>query len=283
MRFPISVWAGYYKELRPDVVMDLYRQAGFTHMEWSQRHTEMLLPESTPEKVGKQVAAWAKERDFSIPQGHLSFKGGICTEERLEQLKKEVELFQNAGITNAVLHANGGDELPFEKRYDCWVENISRLCQYVKGTELTFCLENLGSVPFTHWAANLLKLIDDCGGENLGICLDVGHLHMTNIRDGEQQSSTEFIRTAGKRLRALHIHENNGKADDHQMPFSAKTGFDWKQLVRALEENQYSGIFNFETIGESKNTPLAVRHEKLKYMRYLAEYMLSDEFVNSAE
>ena len=78
----------------------------------------------------------------------------------------------------------------------------------------------------------------------------------------------------------MHIHENNGKADDHQLPFSAKKAFDWKQLIRALEENNYQGIFNFEVMGESNNTPLAVRHEKLKYMRYLAEYMLSDEFLN---
>lgn len=281
MRFPISVWGGYYKELRPDTVMDLYREAGFSHMEWSQRHTEMLLKEGTPEKMGNQVALWAKARNFSIPQGHLSFKGGLCTDERIEQLKREVDLFQSAGITNAVLHANGGDELPEQERYDCWVQNIRILCDYVKGTNLIFCLENLGSVPFTHRAENLLHLISDCGGENLGICLDTGHLHMTHHRDGNEQTTTEFVRTAGKRLKALHIHENNGKADDHQMPFSAKKAFDWRELIRALEESGYQGLFNLEIIGEADNAPLAVRHEKLKYVRFLCEYMLSDEFLNS--
>ncbi len=280
MRFPISVWGGYYKELRPDTVMDLYREAGFSHMEWSQRHTEMLLKEGTPEKMGNQVALWAKERNFSIPQGHLSFKGGLCTDERIEQLKREVDLFQSAGITNAVLHANGGDDLPEQQRYDCWVQNIRILCDYIKGTNLIFCLENLGSVPFTHRAENLLHLISDCGGENLGICLDTGHLHMTHHRDGNEQTTTEFVRTAGKRLRALHIHENNGKADDHQMPFSAKKSFDWREMIRALEESGYQGLFNLEIIGEADNAPLAVRHEKLKYVRFLCEYMLSDEYVN---
>ena len=282
MRFPISVWSGYYKDLRPDQVMDTFRAAGFYHMEWSQRHTEMMLAlENDPIKQGKQVAQWAKERDFTIPQGHLTFKGGLCDDARFEQVKREVDLFQSIGITNAVLHANGGDDLPHEERYDRWVHYITKLCDYVKGTDFTFCLENLGSVPYTHWASNLMKLIDDCGGENLGICLDVGHLHMTNIRDGEEQSSTEFIRTVGKRLKALHIHENNGKSDDHQMPFSAKTAFDWKQLIRALDENGYQGIFNLEIIGEANEVPLALRHEKLKYVRFLCEYMLSDEFLNS--
>jgi sugar phosphate isomerase/epimerase len=281
MRFPISVWSGYYIDQRPDKAMDLFMNAGFTHMEWAFRHTRKMLEQGSPEKMGQQVAIWAKERDFSIPQGHLSFKGGLCDDDRLEQVKKEVDFFLNAGITNAVLHANGGDDLPHEERYDRWVKNITALCQQVKGTNLTLCLENLGSVPYTHWASNLMKLIDDCGGENLGICLDVGHLHMTNIRDGEEQSSTEFIRTVGKRLKALHIHENNGKADDHQLPFSAKKAFDWKQLIRALEENGYQGLFNMELPGEANNAPLEVRHEKLKYIRFLCEYMLSDEFLNS--
>lgn len=282
MRFPISVWSGYYKDLRPDMVMDLYWEAGFSNMEWSQRHTEMMLGlEDDPEKQGKQVADWAKARNFSIPQGHLSFKGGLCDDARFEQVKKEVDLFQAIGIQNAVLHANGGDDLPEEERYELWVKYISALCDYVKGTNLTFCLENLSSVPFTYRASNLMKLIDDCGGHNLGICLDVGHLHITNIRDKVEQSSTEFVRIAGSRLKALHIHENNGKYDDHQMPFSAKNGFDWKQLINALEENGYEGIFNMEIIGEAVNTPMAIRHEKLKYVRYLCEYMLSDEYLNS--
>lgn len=280
MRYPYGVWSGYYNVLRPDQAMDRFISAGFTHMEWATEHTLMLLEEGSPETMGRQAAAWAKERNFFVPQGHISFKGGTCDDARFEQIKKEVDFFLSAGIPNAVIHANGGDDLPFEERYARWVHYFTALCEYVKGTDLTFCLENLGSVPFTHRAENILKLIDDCGGKNLGICLDTGHLHLTRIRDGNTQTTTEFVRTAGDRLKALHIHENNGMADDHQMPFSAKKAYDWRELIRALDEVGYQGLFDMEIVGESIRHPLAVRDEKLKYVRFLCEYMLSDEFLN---
>ncbi len=281
MRYPIAVWSGYYGILHPEQAMDRFISAGFSHMEWATEHTLMLLEEGSPEKMGRQAATWAKERNFFMPQGHISFKGGTCDDARFEQIKKEVDFFLNAGITYAVIHANGGDDLPHEERYARWVHYFTALCEYVKGTDLTFCLENLGSVPFTHRAENILKLIDDCGGKNMGICLDTGHLHLTRLRDGNEQTTTEFVRIAGDRLKALHIHENNGRADDHQMPFSAKKAFDWRELIRALDEIQYQGLFNMEIVGESVRHPLAVRDEKLKYVRFLCEYMLSDEYLNS--
>lgn len=281
MRYPVAVWSGYYRDLHPEQAMDRFISAGFSHMEWATEHTLMLLEEGSPEKMGRQAAIWAKERNFFMPQGHISFKGGSCDDARFEQMKKEVDFFLNAGITYAVIHANGGDDLPHEERYARWVHYFTALCEHVKGTDLTFCLENLGSVPYTHRAENLVKLINDCGGKNLGICLDTGHLHLTRIRDGNEQTTTEFVRTAGSLLKALHIHENNGMADDHLMPFCTKKAYDWKELIRALDEVHYEGLFNFEIVGESIRKPLKICDEKLKYVRFLYDYMFSDEYLNS--
>lgn len=280
MRYPVAVWSGYYRDLHPEQAMDRFISAGFSHMEWATEHTLMLLEEGSPEKMGRQAAIWAKERNFFMPQGHISFKGGSCDDARFEQMKKEVDFFLNAGITYAVIHANGGDDLPHEERYARWVHYFTALCEHVKGTDLTFCLENLGSVPYTHRAENLVKLINDCGGKNLGICLDTGHLHLTRIRDGNEQTTTEFVRTAGSLLKALHIHENNGMADDHLMPFCTKKAYDWKELIRALDEVHYEGLFNFEIVGESIRKPLKICDEKLKYVRFLYDYMFSDEYLN---
>lgn len=281
MRYPIAVWSGYYGKLHPEQAMDRFLAEGFTHMEWATEHTLMLLEEGKPEQMGRQAAAWAKERNFSIPQGHISFKGGSCDDARFEQMKKEVDFFQGAGITYAVIHANGGDDLPHEERYARWVHYFTALCEYVKGTDLTFCLENLGSVPYTHRVENLIQLINDCGGKNMGICLDTGHLHLTHLKFGNEQTTTEFVRTAGSLLKALHIHENNGMADDHLMPFSTKKAYNWKELIRALDEVNYQGLFNLEIVGESVRKPLRVCDEKLKYVRFVCEYMLSDEYLNS--
>lgn len=118
--------------------------------------------------------------------------------------------------------------MPEQARYESWVENLRQLSRYVEGTGITLCIENLASVPLCHYAEQLRALIRDAGGKNLAICLDTGHLHLVNHKGGRQQSHREFILGAGTLLQALHITDNSGLQDSHQMPYSARYGIDWK-------------------------------------------------------
>ena len=45
MKYPISVWMGYYPEYSPTETIDLLQQAGFTHSEWSHNCTDWLFAE----------------------------------------------------------------------------------------------------------------------------------------------------------------------------------------------------------------------------------------------
>ena len=78
-------------------------------------------------------------------------------------------------------------------------------------------------------------------------------------------------------MQALHITENNGVADTHQMPFSARYGLNWTEVMVALHEIGYQGLFNLEILGE-RNAPMAVKEAKLSFIRTMSDYMLSEEF-----
>lgn len=278
MKFPISVWSEYYLDLQPEQAIDLLADAGFFHMEWGHNHMAMMVERGgTPESQGRNLAAYAKEKNVTISQGHLSFKGGIADQAGVERVKKDLDFFLGAGIENAVLHASGTKEMTTEELFDRSVACVSQLCDHIKGTNLILCLENLPNVAQTVTADRLIKLIDACGGENLGICLDTGHLHISRCRDGVEQTHAEFIHLAGDRLKALHITENNGKNDVHQMPYSARYGIDWKPLVQALKDINYGGLFNLEILGEC-NAPLPIRRAKLDYIQKMCDYMLGDDF-----
>jgi hypothetical protein len=122
----------------------------------------------------------------------------------------------------------------------------------VKGTDLVLCLENLGSTPQTHTAQRLLGLIDEAGGgDNLGICLDMGHLHLTNGRGQTNQSLGEFIRLAGRYdNKCVNILSKPGlllqklttkEPDDEQIKVgiaSVEAVFNWKKY---LNENFDAG------------------------------------------
>ena len=284
MKYPVSVWIDYYEELTVEEAIANLSKAGFTHGELSIVHLEQLMQRGDPETVGKALRATADSFGYSIPQGHLSFQpvrglpGGLVEDAALERLKPDLDMFAAAGISKAVLHLGGGPELPEEERYARWVKYTSLLSEYVEGTGVTLCLENLAGIAVTRTAGSLLQFIADAGGKNMAICLDTGHLHLTNSRGDTNLTHGDFIREAGDCLQALHIVDNNGEKDTHQMPFSARTGVDWVDVMRGLRDIDYKGLFNLEILGERGGSP-AIKEAKLAFIKIMCREMLSDEFI----
>ena len=278
MRIPVSVWIDFFKELPVEQAIEELSTAGFTHGELSIVHLEQLMAKPHPTTTGAALKAFAQQNGYTIPQGHLSFSGGLVDDSALERLMPELDLFAAAGISKAVLHANGGKELTDAERYTRWIHYIRKLSEYVEGTGVILCIENMFSVPQCRSVQQIKDIIRDAGGKNLAICLDTGHLHLSNCQKVLQQSQREFILSAGELLQALHITENNGIGDTHQMPFSARYGIDWKEVMRALQEVNYHGIFNLEILGEC-NAPIPIKRAKLDFIRTMCAHMLNDDFI----
>jgi len=270
-----SVWTGYFEELTIEQALEQLSLAGFAHTELCVDHAEQLLERGTPEKVGAQLAEFAADLGMSSSQGHLTFEKGLCDPEALEYLKRELDLFAAVGIRNAVLHFSGGSGLSPEAKMEKRMEGLRVLADHVKGSDVILCLENLHGTSQTYTVEQINSIIDAIGGENLGICLDTGHLHMVNGLGQANQTQREFILAAGKRLHALHITENNGKNDVHQMPYSARYGIDWPDVVAALRQVGYQGLFNLEILGEC-NAPYPIKAAKLRFIREMTRYMLEN-------
>ena len=58
------------------------------------------------------------------------------------------------------------------------------------------------------------------------------------------REAQDCIRVLGKRLGALHIHDNDKWHDSHQIPFSMN--IDFVSVVKALKEINYDGYFTLE-------------------------------------
>lgn len=278
MNFPISMYIDYFGELPVEQAIEELAAAGFSYGELSLDHLEQLMARPDPATTGRELQAVAAQNGFRIPQGHLSFLGGLVDDSALERLKPELDLFSAAGISKAVLHTNGGKELTDEVRYERWIHCLRKLSEYVEGTGVTLCIENLFSVPQCRSVEQIKHMIRDAGSKNLAICLDTGHLHLCNRQNVLQETHREFILSAGELLQALHITENNGLGDTHQMPYSARHGLDWKEVMQALQEVNYKDLFNLEIIGESF-APLPIKRAKLAFIRTMSAYMLSEEFI----
>ena len=144
------------------------------------------------------------------------------------------------------------------------VERLGVLCDHVRDAGLSICLENVPNCPEVD---DLLAIITAVGRDNLGICLDTGHLNMAS---GDQVG---FIRGAGAYLRATHLADNEGLKDQHLMPYERGT-VDWPAVMGALGAIGYRGLANLETPGESHGMPLAIKRAKLDYLHRVMDYLL---------
>jgi len=89
-------------------------------------------------------------------------------------------------------------------------------------------------------ADSFCSLIDAVNDDYMVACLDIGHAEMM----GDLASAEGLVRALGKRLKALHIHDNDRWKDLHQIPFSVN--IDFKKVTDALKEIGYDGYLTIE-------------------------------------
>ena len=87
----------------------------------------------------------------------------------------------------------------------------------------------------------------------------------------ENKSQSEFIRTAGNHIKALHIADNEGERDQHILPFG-RGGVDIASVVTEMKAIGYDGLYNLEIPGERK-CPLEIRGFKLDYINKMFDYL----------
>ena len=86
--------------------------------------------------------------------------------------------------------------------------------------------------------------VDAVNDEYLVACLDIGHAEMRGLNS----TAVGLIKALGhKRLKALHIHDNDLHYDSHEIPFSMN--IDFNAVIKALKEIDYDGDLTLECPG----------------------------------
>lgn len=273
----LSIWSNYYGKFSPEEAVLRFIKNGIFASELSDEHGEILLNRDCDVvKTGKEFSKFLKENNFEMSQGHLWLRIKICDEGSLEKLYKWVDLYEAIGIKNMVLHC---DELldqgfSLEERKEKNIEVLKKLADYLKGRNITICLENLrtrtisSETSIVETVDDILYLIKALESENFGICLDTGHLNLT------VKNQREFILKAGSKLKAIHIADNCGVNDEHKMPFNGGS-VDFIEVVKALKEIDYKGLFNLEIPGESWQ-PLELCDSKINYIKDSYNYLMNN-------
>ncbi len=203
-----------------------------------------------------------KKNGLEITQAHAPFPAYVSDKpevlDYMIKIYKKIILFcDKVGCKNLVIH---GFTAPRESTYEFAMEAAAindklytSLIPELLQTNVTVCLENLfggggattvagiGSEPCE--AAQMVDKYNAIAGkECFGFCLDTGH--MNRLR----QDPRRYITIMGKRIKALHIHDNAGELDQHKAPYTGT--INWKAFYTALKEIGYDGDLSFETFNQ---------------------------------
>lgn len=157
------------------------------------------------------------------------------------------------------------------------------LAPMAKELGITVCIENLYSSMGGHIvegpccnARKSVERIDrmnnQYGAEVLGFCFDTGHASLVGL-DFE-----EFISTLDFRLKVLHIHDNDGAGDLHQIPFTfSKTrenraSTDWDGFLRGLHTVGFDRVLSFETAPVLTAFPNEMKQDVLAFIAEIGRY-----------
>ena len=199
-----------------------------------------------------------------------------------EVIPKSIVIAEVLGVPWVVIHPfkmqyKYGKEREFQEN----IEYYKMLVPILKQCKVGICLENLyealgnriveGVCADPEEAVRYIDTLNDYAGEELfGFCLDTGHLQLVN------RDPAEFIHILGHRIKALHLHENDGAGDLHQLPYSfgstAGEGQDWNGIMKALKDVGFAGTLSFETFPTMNSFPRSMQKHVLETIHDIGAY-----------
>lgn len=158
-------------------------------------------------------------------------------------LQRAIECTAEAGGKICVIHPDNNSSP--EKNAEMYLELLpfAKECGVKIATENMWNwdkVKNQSSFAACMTPESFNSHLDAVNDDYFVACLDIGHTEMR----GSKTSAVEMIEKIGKRIKALHIHDNDKHHDSHQIPFSMD--IDFLPIVSALKKVGYDGYFTLE-------------------------------------
>ncbi len=231
--------------------VELVAKAGFDAWDFSmfdmcKKENGILVPTNHPTAQSGYLAFARKLKQIGIDNGIICNQGHApfpSSPQSKDWLKRAIECVAEAGGDICIIHPmnNGTPQENAEMYFD--------LLSFAKEHNVKIATENMWNwyenAEHSSFAAcatpeSFNAHLDAVNDEFFVACLDIGHAEMK----GSETSAPEMIRALGKRLKALHIHDNDKLHDSHQIPFSMN--IDFVAVVDALKEIGYDGYLTLE-------------------------------------
>ncbi len=165
---------------------------------------------------------------------------GLATFEELVACITECAAHDIQTVVMHPVNKSGTETVELPKDFSVGIDRMNRLVDTAERLNIYIAVENISHPEY------LDVIFKSIQSDKLGFCFDSGHW---NVFTPEVDLLTPY----GHRLKAVHLHDNNGIDDWHALPFSGS--IDWNELSVKLNNSAYCGVSaleignkNFESI-----------------------------------
>ena len=141
----------------------------------------------------------------------------------MDEIKRALETAEQIPFRNLIVHLGERDDewSPYTAEYAFTA--LEHLGAFARPLGVRPLVENLLSEPTT--PEHLMEILETGHLNQIGVCLDLGHAHMT-------VGVPAAIATLGRRIVQVHAHDNHGMKDEHLCPGDG--AIDWPAATAAL-------------------------------------------------
>ena len=276
--------------------IEIIAEAGFDAIDFSFFPMDDLncpLYNDDAEDYMRKLRALAESKGVTFNQAHAPFGFSADAEADIEnkvlpKVTRAMKLASILGVKIIVVHPihhiapyKGNEKMLF----DLNMKYYRALIPYCEEYNIKVATENM-------WQRDRLRgyidhdtcsraeefnaYLDELDSPWIVGCLDLGHCGLVG------EDAAEMIRAMGnKHIKALHVHDNDHKADLHVPPFYGK--MDWKSITKALADINYDGDFTFECDCIYNNMPDEFKLEASKYQEKIGRKLISmiEDYINN--
>lgn len=256
----------------------LFRQAGFEAIDWNLDHAwkssdfrkgtykgNCIFEKPLDEVISHYEAELniIKKNGLTVSQAHAPFPAWLpdCPEildYTIEVYKRNIEYCNYIGCKNLVIHgisyALSTENFTYDEIEELNLKLYTSLIPTLLQNDVIVCLENLftgfngvnyqGHCAEPNTAAAFIDRLNAIAGKEVfGFCLDTGHLNLLH------EDFRVYVPILGKRIKCMHIHDNNGANDQHLAPITGT--INWNHFCSSLKAAGYEGDLDFETFNQT--------------------------------
>jgi sugar phosphate isomerase/epimerase len=237
----LSITTDYARDTgNPEPYLRQIAETGFTHIHWCHHwNTDFLYSSFEVEQIGRWLHDLGLQLlDLHATDGREKVWSSLREYERqagVELVKNRIEMTAQLGGDAIVMHVpNLLDATTRDQTWSQLLKSLDELQPYARDRNIRIAMENGTDDSVVH----MRKLFEQYGPEYLGLCYDCGHGNLT----GKGLDQLESLKD---RLAVVHLHDNNGNADQHKIPFTGTV--DWQRLAEIMARSAYKKCVSMES------------------------------------